>query len=77
MEVVRSYTVYRRPGIVQGTPKWVAPGRKGRGRPKETYLRIMRWEADECWCDLREVAQNRMWWCDFIKALFIPEGSTG
>ena len=70
--------VYRRQGIVGNTPQWVAPGRRVRGRPKETWLRTMRREVgDECWNDLEELAQDRMWWREFIEALCIPVGATG
>ena len=70
--------VYRRQGIVRETPGWVAHGRRGRGRPKETWVRTMRREAgDDCWGDLEELAQDRLWWCEFIRALCIPVGATG
>ena len=65
-------------GIVQRTPGWQAQGRRGRGRPKETWVRTMRREAgDECWGDLEEMAQDRWWWREFIEALCIPLGATG
>ena len=51
--------VYRIPGIVRNTPGWTAPGKRGRGRPRETWLRTMRREVgDECWVDLEELAQD-------------------
>ena len=70
--------VYRKQGIVRDTPKWVALGRRSRGRPRETWVRTMKREAgDECWEDLEELAQDRMWWREFIEALCIPVGATG
>ena len=70
--------MYRRPGIVRNTPDWTAPGRRDRGMPRETWLRTMRREAgDECWGDIEELAQDRMWWHEFTEALCIPEGATG
>ena len=70
--------VYRRQGLVCDAPGWVAPGRRGRGRPRETWLRTMRREVgDESWEDIEELAQDRLWWRMFIKALCIPEGATG
>ena len=70
--------VYRRAGLVRHTVEWVAPGRRGRGRPRETWLRTMRREAgEECWGELEEMAQDRMWWREFIEALCIPEGAAG
>ena len=69
--------VYRKQGIVRDIPGCVAPGRRSRGRPRETWVRTMRREAgDECWDDLDELAQDRAWWREFIEALCIPEGST-
>ena len=49
----------RREGvIVRGTPGWQVQGRRGRGRPKETWMRTMRREAgEECWEDFEELAQ--------------------
>ena len=56
----------------------MAPGRRSRGRPRETWVRTMRREAgDECWDDLDELAQDRAWCHEFIEALCIPEGATG
>ena len=70
--------VYRRHGLVRDAPGWVAPGRRGRGRPRETWLRTMRREVgDDSWEDIEELAQDRLWWRMFIKALCIPEGATG
>ena len=71
--------VFRREGvIVQGTPGWQVQGRRGRGRPKETWMRTMRREAgEECWEDLEELAQDRWRWREFIEALCIPQGATG
>ena len=70
--------VYRKDGIVRDTPRWVAPGRRSRGRPRETWVRTMKREAgDECWEDLDELAQDREWWRLFIEALCIPVGATG
>ena len=70
--------VYRKQGIVRDIPGCVAPGRRSRGRPRETWVRTMRREAgDECWDDLDELAQDRAWWREFIEALCIPEGATG
>ena len=70
--------VYRKQGIVKDAPGWVAPGRRSRGRPRETWMRTMRREAgEECWEDIEELAQDRMWWREFIEALCIPVGATG
>ena len=70
--------VLRRQGIVHDIKAWEAPGRRGRGRPRETWLRTMKREAGvECWEDLEELAQDRMWWRMFIEALCIPVGATG
>ena len=71
--------VYRRVGsIVNDTPAYEMQGRRGRGRPKETWLRTMKREAgEECWGSLEEMAQDRWWWRVFIEALCIPEGATG
>ena len=68
---------YRKQGIARIIPGCVVPGRRSRGRPRETWVRTMRREAgDECWDDLDELAQDRAWWREFIEALCIPEGST-
>ena len=70
--------VFRREGvIVRGTPGWQVQGTRGRGRPKETWMRTMRREAEECWEDLEELAQDRWWWREFIQSLCIPQGATG
>ncbi|MPC73248.1 hypothetical protein E2C01_067570 [Portunus trituberculatus] len=70
--------VYRRHGLVLGTPEGVVPGRRGRESPRETWLRTMKREVgDECCGDLEKIAQDRMWWREFIKALCIPEAATG
>ena len=71
--------VFRKDGIlVRGAPGWQMQGRRGLGRPKETWLRTMRREAgEECWDDLEELAQDRWWWREFIEALCIPLGATG
>ena len=62
--------VYRTQGIVRNTPRWVVLG-------KETWVRTMRREVgDECWEDLEELAQDKMWWREFIEALCIPVGAT-
>ncbi|MPC87519.1 hypothetical protein E2C01_082382 [Portunus trituberculatus] len=62
--------LYRRNGPVHG--------RRGRGRPRETWQRTIKREVgDECWGDLEEIAQDRRWWREFIEALCIPEGATG
>ena len=46
--------------IVRGTSGWQVQGRRGRGRPKETWMCTMRREAgEECWEDLEELAQDR------------------
>ena len=42
--------------IVRETPGWQVQGRRGRGRPKEMWMRTMRREAgEECWEDLEEL----------------------
>ena len=70
--------VFRRESIVGVAPEWEAVGRRGRGRPKETWVRTMKREAgEECWMDLGEMAQDRGWWREFIVALCIPSGATG
>ena len=71
--------VFRKEGsIVRLAPGWEAQGRRGRGRPKETWVRTMIREAgEECWGDLEEMAQDRGWWKEFIVALCIPTGATG
>ena len=61
-----------------GNTRMASVGRRGRGRPKETRMRTMRREAgEECWEDLKELAQNRWRWRKFIEALCIPQGATG
>ena len=70
--------VLRKQGIVRTIPGCIAPGRRSRGRPRETWLRTMRREAgDECWEVIEELAQDRAWWREFIEALCIPVGATG
>ena len=71
--------VFRKDGmLVRGTPGWEIQGRRGLGRPKETWIRTMRREAgEECWNDLEELAQDRGWWREFIEALCIPLDATG
>ena len=71
--------VYRRDGsIVKDIPGYELQGRRGRGRPRETWIRTMRREAgEESWGGLEEMAQERCWWNVFIEALCIPEGATG
>ena len=70
--------VFRKEGLVGVAPGWEATGRRGRGRPKETWVRTMRRESgEECWRDVREMAQDRGWWREFIVALCIPLGATG
>ena len=64
--------IYRKEGVtVRGTPGWQGQGRRGTGRPKETWVRTMRQEAgEECWSDLEELAQYRWWRREFIETLF-------
>ena len=71
--------VYRKEGeIVRGAPGWEMRGRRGRGRPNETWVRTMRREVGvECWSDLEELAQDRWWWREFIGALCTPLGAAG
>ncbi|KAK4296122.1 hypothetical protein Pmani_031359 [Petrolisthes manimaculis] len=71
--------VYRKEGeIVRRTPGWQMRGKRGRGRPSETWVRTMTREAGvECWSDLEELAQDNWWWREFIEALCIPLGATG
>ncbi len=51
--------VYRKEGeVVRGTPGWQLQGRRGRGWPKETWVRRMKRKVgEECWNDLEELAQ--------------------
>ena len=64
--------------IVRGTPGWQVHGRRGRGRPKETWMRKMRREVgEECWEDFEELAQDRWRWREYIEALCIPQGARG
>ena len=70
--------VFRKDGIVRVAPGWEARGRRGRGRPKETWVRTMIREVGiDCWRDMEEMAQDRGWWREFIMALCIPSGATG
>ena len=59
--------------LVQDVPEWKPLGRRGRGRPRETWLMTMRKEVGyENWAELREMAQERDIWREFIEALCIP-----
>ena len=70
--------VHRKQGILRDIHGCVAPVRRNRSRPRETWVRTMRREAgDECWENLDELAQDRAWWCEFTEALCIPVGATG
>ena len=70
--------VFRKEGIVCVTPGWEARGMRGRGRPKETWVRTMIREVGaDCWMDVEEMARDRGWWREFIVALCIPPGATG
>ena len=52
--------VYRKQGIVRDMPRCVASGSSSRGRPRETWIRTIRREAEEeCWDDLDKLAQDR------------------
>ena len=66
--------ILRREGeLVQDIPDWKPQGRRGRGRPRETWLMTMQKEVGyENWFELREMAQERDIWCEFIEALCIP-----
>ena len=59
--------------LVQDVPEWKPQGRRGRGRPRETWLRTMQREVGlENWHELKEMAQERDIWREFIGALCIP-----
>lgn len=64
----------RREGeLVQDVPGWRPVGRRGRGRPRETWLRTMIGEVGyDNWHGLGELAQERDVWREFIGALCIP-----
>lgn len=65
---------YRHEGrYVQYAPKCEAFGKRSRGRPKKIWLRTMKKEEEDDWGeDLQEMADNRCWWSEFIKALCTP-----
>ena len=70
--------VFRKEGIISVTPEWEAQGRRGKGRPKETWVRTMiREVGTDCWMNIWEITQDRGWWREFIVALCIPSGATG
>ena len=66
--------ILRRGGeLVLDVPDWKPEGRRGRGRPRETWLRTMQKEVGyDNWHDLGEMAQDRDIWREFIGALCIP-----
>ena len=68
--------VCRKQGIVRDTPGWVDLGRRSMDRPRETWVRTMRREAGMN-VGKKELAQDRMWLCEFIEALCIPVSATG
>ena len=45
---------------MQDTLAWEARERRGRDRPRKSWVRTMRQKAgDECWRDFRELVQDR------------------
>ena len=63
----------REDSLVQDVPNWKPEGRRGRGRPRETWLRTMHKEVGyNNWHELKEMAQERDIWREFIEALCIP-----
>ena len=63
--------VYRRNDYLCEVPNWEIEGRRSVGRPKETWLRTMKREVGtNNWDgDIKEMAQDRYWWREFIMAL--------
>lgn len=66
--------VFRKEGeIVKGTPGWQENGRRGRGRPRETWVRTMKREmGEECLANLEEIGQDRCWWRDSSRPFASP-----
>ena len=63
----------REDSLVQDVPNWKPEGRRGRGRLRETWLRTMHKEVGyNNWHELKEMAQERDIWREFIEALCIP-----
>ena len=59
--------------LVQDVPEWRSQGSRGRGRPRETWLRTMQREVGyDDWGELREMSQEKAFWREFIEALCIP-----
>ena len=59
--------------LVQDVPEWRSQGSRGRGRPRETWLRTMQREVGyDDWQELREMSQEKAFWREFIEALCIP-----
>lgn len=63
--------VFKKEGVIAcGTSGWQVQGKRGRGRPKVTWLRTtMREGVEECWSNLVMLARDRWWWPEFTEAL--------